>query len=160
MPTTRLCECGCGASLDGRRPAARFLDDTHRKRAVRRADSSPSDTGPSSPPAGPPAVELPPGQITRDEAERRRAQAAAEREEMALERERGDWVRAEEVEHQFGRHNVALRDIMLAVSTDAEVHLHPSMSLDEIRGWYAERIREALEAAAAHEEGADDDEDA
>lgn len=31
----RLCACGCGASLDGRRPNVRYLDSAHRSRAWR-----------------------------------------------------------------------------------------------------------------------------
>jgi hypothetical protein len=31
----RLCECGCGTSLEGRRRQTRFHDDTHRKRYER-----------------------------------------------------------------------------------------------------------------------------
>ena len=31
----RLCECGCGTSLEGLRPQARYLNDSHRKRAER-----------------------------------------------------------------------------------------------------------------------------
>ena len=34
---TRLCACGCGASLDGRSPRARYLSDAHRARGWKEA---------------------------------------------------------------------------------------------------------------------------
>lgn len=35
MSATRLCGCGCGASLLGRRANVRYADDRHRQRAYR-----------------------------------------------------------------------------------------------------------------------------
>lgn len=96
--------------------------------------------------------------MTRDEAERRQAVADAELAELKLQRERGKWLPAEDVERDLARRNVTLRELVLAVDSDALVKLHPSMNLDQVRAWYAERHRAALEAAAAHEEGDDDDE--
>lgn len=161
---TRLCHCGCGANLDGRDPRAKYATASCRTRAYERRKNSdappPLSAAPAAalPPAPAPLPEpLPPGQITRDQAERRKAQAAAEWAEMELERERGKWLPVDDVETELARRNVALRELVLAVDSDALSKLHPSMGLDEVRAWYANRHRAALEAAAAHEEGDSDE---
>lgn len=152
--SARLCQCGCGVDLEGRDVRAKYASNSCRTRAYERRLAA-GEKQPA-PAAAPPPEPLPEGQVTRAEAERRKAQAQAELSSLRAERERGEWIRAGEVEDELSRRNVAVRELVLAVDTDALVQLHPSMKLDEIRDWYAERHRLALEAAASREEAEDD----
>jgi hypothetical protein len=49
----RRCECGCGASIEHLRPQARYVDDTHRKRAERAPETRTTSDSPHIPGSDP-----------------------------------------------------------------------------------------------------------
>lgn len=136
----RLCACGCGASLAGRRPNAEFVNDTHRKRAERRrVEGATHEVAPADEPrpvARPPGRRGPAGPtssgfVTRDEADRRKAVALAELAELQLAQERGESVPVRELEDRVGRFVASVRAQLLAVIGDVRQEL-PGLTREQL----------------------------
>jgi hypothetical protein len=123
--TERLCKCGCGSSLDGRRPYAEFVNGTHQKRAKRNGGARGGAVAPAEPVAA-----LSPGHVSKDEADRRKAVAQAELAELQLAKERGDVVplaeiqkRVAQLDERAARFVASTRAQLLAVVGDVRSEL-------------------------------------
>jgi hypothetical protein len=158
----RMCGCGCGASLAGRRTDTTFVNDTHRKRAERRRAEGETAAAPAAPdepapvarrpgrrgPAGPTSS----GFVTRDEADRRKAVAQAEHAELELARDRGDLVPVRDLEDRVGRFVASTRAQLLAVIGDVRQEL-PGLTREQVAKVDAIVRRRLDITAAAGERG-------
>ena len=140
----RVCACGCGRTLAGRRPAAKFYGNACRQRAFQGRGVSALKRQPETP------VDGPTDAGTAYELARARKEAAnAKLAELELEQKRGDLVPAKDVRAEMERRAVAARTKFEGIpagfrqrhpeATDAQV-----MTLDDL-------VRQALEEFSREE---------
>lgn len=155
----RVCQCGCGADISHKRPAAKYLDDTHRQRAfvnrgeIRRpAEGSGSEEGdPDRPPdialtkAKQAVVELAIKEVQLQDAQ------------LDIDQKRGQLVPIAEVEGEFTARAVAIRAKVLAVPARYKQR-RPHLGIDDVTD-LEDLLREVLEELASDEAELEDDED-
>jgi phage terminase Nu1 subunit (DNA packaging protein) len=133
----RWCGCGCGESLKGKGPTAKFVDDTHRVRAHRMKVAS-----------APAVAVVADGEDVPDYAESRarREAALAALAELELAAKRGEYVEAAEVAKKLADTFSSCRAKLLGVSTRCRQQL-PHLARGDVET-IDRLVREALEELA------------